>query len=318
MIRTENLTKKFDSYTALKDISCTIQDGCIYGMVGSNGAGKSTFLRILSGVYKADGGRALLDGAPIYENPQAKGQIVFVPDELYYINGASMERMAALYASLYPSFDRSRYKTLAGELGLDLKKNLNTFSKGMRRQAITILALAVRPKYIFFDETFDGMDPVVRSYIKKLICQDVLDRGAAAIITSHSLRELEDTCDQLALLHRGGLVLESDIQNLKTSQFKIQIAFQEAYDRQKFDGLDLVHFSKYGSVANLIVRGDREETLHKLRTMQPVLLEALPLTLEEVFTYEMEALGYTFHLEEDAVSPPHSFPQSTMKGQANR
>ena len=304
MIRTENLTKKFDSYTALKDISCTIQDGCIYGMVGSNGAGKSTFLRILSGVYKADGGRALLDGAPIYENPQAKGQIVFVPDELYYINGASMERMAALYASLYPSFDRSRYKTLAGELGLDLKKNLNTFSKGMRRQAITILALAVRPKYIFFDETFDGMDPVVRSYIKKLICQDVLDRGAAAIITSHSLRELEDTCDQLALLHRGGLVLESDIQNLKTSQFKIQIAFQEAYDRQKFDGLDLVHFSKYGSVANLIVRGDREETLNKLRTMQPVLLEALPLTLEEVFTYEMEALGYTFHLEEDAVPSP--------------
>ncbi len=304
MIRTENLTKKFDSYTALKDISCTIQDGCIYGMVGSNGAGKSTFLRILSGVYKADGGRALLDGAPIYENPQAKGQIVFVPDELYYINGASMERMATLYASLYPSFDRSRYKTLAGELGLDLKKNLNTFSKGMRRQAITILALAVRPKYIFFDETFDGMDPVVRSYIKKLICQDVLDRGAAAIITSHSLRELEDTCDQLALLHRGGLVLESDIQNLKTSQFKIQIAFQEAYDRQKFDGLDLVHFSKYGSVANLIVRGDREETLNKLRAMQPVLLEALPLTLEEVFTYEMEALGYTFHLEEDAVSPP--------------
>lgn len=304
MIRTENLTKKFDSYTALKDISCTIQDGCIYGMVGSNGAGKSTFLRILSGVYKADGGRALLDGAPIYENPQAKGQIVFVPDELYYINGASMERMAALYASLYPSFDRSRYKTLAGELGLDLKKNLNTFSKGMRRQAITILALAVRPKYIFFDETFDGMDPVVRSYIKKLICQDVLDRGAAAIITSHSLRELEDTCDQLALLHRGGLVLESDIQNLKTSQFKIQIAFQEAYDRQKFDGLDLVHFSKYGSVANLIVRGDREETLNKLRTMQPVLLEALPLTLEEVFTYEMEALGYTFHLEEDAIPSP--------------
>ncbi|MCI8473687.1 MAG: ABC transporter ATP-binding protein [Clostridiales bacterium] len=297
MIKTEKLTKKFGTYTALQDISCTIQDGCIYGMVGSNGAGKSTFLRILSGVYKADGGTALLDGEPIYENAAAKGQIMFVPDELYYINGASMNRMAALYQSMYPKFNRERYNELTKELGLDPKKSLNTFSKGMRRQAITVLALAASPKYIFFDETFDGMDPVVRNYVKKLICQDVIDRGAAAIITSHSLRELEDTCDQLALLHRGGLVLESDIQNLKTSQFKIQIAFREEYDKSKFSALDLVHFTKHGSVANLIVRGTQEETLDILRPMNPALLEVLPLTLEEVFTYEMEALGYTFNLE---------------------
>ncbi len=149
-------------------------------MVGSNGAGKSTFLRILSGVYKADGGTALLDGEPIYENAAAKGQIMFVPDELYYINGASMNRMAALYQSMYPNFNRERYNELTKELGLDPKKSLNTFSKGMRRQAITVLALAASPKYIFFDETFDGMDPVVRNYVKKLICQDVIDRGAAA------------------------------------------------------------------------------------------------------------------------------------------
>lgn len=297
MIKTEKLTKKFGTYTALQDISCTIQDGCIYGMVGSNGAGKSTFLRILSGVYKADGGNVLLDGEPIYENAAAKGQIMFVPDELYYINGASMNRMAALYQSMYPNFNRERYNELTKELGLDPKKSLNTFSKGMRRQAITVLALAASPKYIFFDETFDGMDPVVRNYVKKLICQDVIDRGAAAIITSHSLRELEDTCDQLALLHRGRLVLESDIQNLKTSQFKIQIAFREEYDKSKFSALDLVHFTKHGSVANLIVRGTQEETLDILRPMNPALLEVLPLTLEEVFTYEMEALGYTFNLE---------------------
>ncbi len=297
MIKTEKLTKKFGTYTALQDISCTIQDGCIYGMVGSNGAGKSTFLRILSGVYKADGGTALLDGEPIYENAAAKGQIMFIPDELYYINGASMNRMAALYQSMYPNFNKGRYNELTKELGLDPKKSLNTFSKGMRRQAITVLALAAAPKYIFFDETFDGMDPVVRNYVKKLICQDVIDRGATAILTSHSLRELEDTCDQLALLHRGGLVLESDIQNLKTSQFKIQIAFREEYDKSKFSALDLVHFTKHGSVANLIVRGTQEETLDILRPMNPALLEVLPLTLEEVFTYEMEALGYTFNLE---------------------
>lgn len=297
MIKTEKLTKKFGTYTALQDISCTIQDGCIYGMVGSNGAGKSTFLRILSGVYKADSGAALLNGEPIYENPAAKGQILFVPDELYYINGASMNRMAALYQSMYPGFNRERYNELTKELGLNPTKSLNTFSKGMRRQAITVLALAASPKYIFFDETFDGMDPVIRNYVKKLICQDVIDRGATAIITSHSLRELEDTCDQLALLHRGGLVLESDIQNLKTSQFKIQIAFHEEYDKSKFSALDLVHFTKHGSVSNLIVRGTQEETLEILRPMHPALLEVLPLTLEEVFTYEMEALGYTFNLD---------------------
>lgn len=297
MIKTEKLTKKFGTYTALQDISCTIQDGCIYGMVGSNGAGKSTFLRILSGVYKADGGAALLDGEPIYENPAAKEQILFVPDELYYINGASMNRMAALYQSMYPGFNRERYNELTKELGLNPTKSLNAFSKGMRRQAITVLALAASPKYIFFDETFDGMDPVVRNYVKKLICQDVIDRGATAIITSHSLRELEDTCDQLALLHRGGLVLESDIQNLRTSQFKIQIAFHEEYDKSKFSALDLVHFTKHGSVSNLIVRGTQEETLEILRPMHPALLEVLPLTLEEVFTYEMEALGYTFNLD---------------------
>lgn len=297
MIKTEKLTKKFGTYTALQDISCTIQDGCIYGMVGSNGAGKSTFLRILSGVYKADSGAALLNGEPIYENPAAKGQILFVPDELYYINGASMNRMAALYQSMYPGFNRERYNELTKELGLNPTKSLNAFSKGMRRQAITVLALAASPKYIFFDETFDGMDPVVRNYVKKLICQDVIDRGATAIITSHSLRELEDTCDQLALLHRGGLVLESDIQNLRTSQFKIQIAFHEEYGKSKFSALDLVHFTKHGSVSNLIVRGTQEETLEILRPMHPALLEVLPLTLEEVFTYEMEALGYTFNLD---------------------
>ncbi len=297
MIQVENLTKKFETYTALKNISCTIEDGCIYGLVGSNGAGKSTFLRVLCGVYKADSGSVTMDGKSIYENPVSKGQIAFIPDDLYYINGANMDRMAALYQSLYPCFHWEKYAKLAKELGLDRGKSINTFSKGMRRQAITILTLAVCPKYIFFDETFDGMDPVVRSYIKGLICQDVLDRGATAIITSHSLRELEDTCDQLALLHRGGLVLESDIQQLKTSQFKIQIAFHEAYDQSKFDCLDLVHFSKHGSVANLIVRGSREETLEMLRAMEPALLEALPLSLEEVFTYEMEALGYTFHLD---------------------
>ena len=164
----------------------------------------------------------------------------------------------------------------------------------MKRQVSTILAIACRPDYIFFDETFDGLDPVMRNLVKGLICQDVIERQATAIITSHSLRELEDTCDQLALLHQGGVVFESDIQNLKTTLFKIQVAFPYDYGRDLFEQVDMLHFSKRGSVANMIVRGDKEKTVALLQGMQPSVLDVLPLTLEEVFTYEMEALGYTF------------------------
>lgn len=297
MIKAENLTKKFGDFVALDNITCTINDGCIYGMVGSNGAGKSTFLRCISGVYRADSGIATLNGKTIYENPETKARIAYVPDELFYLNGATMERMAKMYEAIYPGFDRERFKTLAKDLNLPTKKSLNTFSKGMRRQAITVLSLAARPDYIFFDETFDGLDPVMRNYIKKLICEDVMDRGASAIITSHSLRELEDTCDQLALLHRGGLVLESDVQNIKTNQFKVQVAFAGEYDDSYFEGIDIVHSSRHGSVTNMIVRGDRSETVNRLSAHAPMLLDVLPLTLEEVFTYEMEALGYTFDLD---------------------
>lgn len=296
MIKAENLTKYFDGFAALENINCTINDGCIYGMVGSNGAGKSTLLRMMTGIYKADKGTVTIDGEPIYENPATKKRIAFVPDELFFLPGANMNRMADMYESVYPNFERKRYKELTGVFGLDPKKSINTFSKGMRRQAATILSISTRPDYLLFDETFDGLDPVMRNYVKKLICEDVIERNVSAIFTSHSLRELEDTCDQLALLHKGGIVLESDIQNLKTAQFKIQIAFNNEYDKSLFKGIDILHFTKQGSVSNMIVRGNREETVSILRKLKPVLLDVLPLSLEEVFTYEMEALGYTFNL----------------------
>ena len=299
MIKIQNLTKHFDDFCALNNITCSINDGCIYGMVGSNGAGKSTFLRILTGVYKADSGCATIDGEIIWDNPHVKSRIAYVPDELYFLPGATMDRMAYIYESSYKNFDKAKFKELASKLNLNTKKPITTFSKGMKRQAATILALSTRPDYIFFDETFDGLDPVMRNYVKSIICEDVLDRGASAIITSHSLRELEDTCDQLALLHKGGLVLESDIQNLKTAQFKVQIAFGEDYGREKFESLpemSILHFTKHGSVSNMIVRGDRDDVANVLRAMSPLVLDILPLTLEEVFTYEMEALGYTFDL----------------------
>lgn len=298
MIEVRGLTKRFGDFTALCNVTCTIPEGCIYGMVGSNGAGKSTLLRLISGVYRPDAGEIFIDGQPIYENTAMKARIAFVPDELYFLGGADMRRMARLYAAAYPAFDKARFEALTASFRLDPTKPLSAFSKGMRRQASIILSLSSRPKYIFFDETFDGLDPIMRTLVKKLIVEDVLDRHATAIITSHSLRELEDTCDQLALLHKGGLVLESDVQNLKTSLFKIQIAFNHDYDRDLFAGLDILHYTRHGSVASFIVRGDREQTVAALQAKLPVLLDILPLSLEEVFTYEMEALGYIFNEEE--------------------
>lgn len=294
MIQAENVTKRFDDFVALRNIQCNIPRGCIYGMVGSNGAGKSTFLRLMAGVYRADEGEILLDGKSVWENPEQKERIAYVPDELYFLSGASMDRMAKMYASLFPRFDKERYRQLTELFRLDPKKSMGTFSKGMKRQAATLLALSARPDYIFFDETFDGLDPVMRNVVKKLICEDVADHEATAIITSHSLRELEDLCDQLALLHKGGLVFERDIGDLKTTLFKVQVAFDTPYGEEKFGGIDILRFTQHGSVSNMIVRGDRAETVAQLSSMCPLLLDVLPLTLEEVFTYEMEALGYVF------------------------
>lgn len=300
MITVKHLTKKFGDFTALNDITCTIPEGSIYGMVGSNGAGKSTFLRLITGVYKPDEGEIKIDGVPVYDNPEAKEKFMYVPDELYFIGGANIERMAKLYSSVYKNYNTARLYELAKKLNLSTKRSINSFSKGMKRQTSIILALAACPKYIFFDETFDGLDPVVRNVIKNLIYSDIVERGSTAIITSHSLRELEDTCDQLSLLHKGGLVFERDITDLKTSLFKVQIALSQEYDQSLFSDIDILNFSKKGSVSNMIVKGDREETVEKLNAHMPLILDVLPLSLEEVFTYEMSALGYDFAINEEA------------------
>lgn len=294
MIQVNGLTKKFGDFTALSALDCTIPAGCIYGLVGSNGAGKSTLLRLICGIYRPDKGNVTLDGRNIYENPELKEKLVFVPDELYFLPQANMLRMAQTYASFYPRFDRSRFSELTDAFKLNPKANLGTFSKGMRRQAATVLALACKTDFLFLDETFDGLDPIMRNLVKKVLYADVAERGATAVITSHSLRELEDTCDQLALLHKGGIVFESDVQNLKTTLFKVQIAFDHDYDHTLFSGFDVLNFTKHGSVSNLIVRGDRDKVVHDLRTKSPILMEVLPLSLEEVFLYEMESLGYSF------------------------
>ena len=294
MITANDVTMKFGDFAALKSLNCKIPNGCIYGMVGSNGAGKSTLLRLISGIYRPQQGVVKIDDKPVFDSPEVKNKLVFIPDELYFLPRASLERMARMYSSIYERFSYDRFNELVSTFKLNPKANIGTFSKGMKRQAATILALSCKADYILFDETFDGLDPVMRNLVKNLLYEDVMERNATAVITSHSLRELEDTCDQLSLLHKGGIIFESDITNLKTSLFKVQVAFREEYDRSKFDSIDMLSFTKHGSVSSLIVRGDREETTAKITAMDPLLYEILPLSLEEVFVYEMDALGYAF------------------------
>ena len=294
MITARNLTKRFSDVVALDHLNCNIPNGCIYGLVGANGAGKSTFLRLMSGIYRPDEGAVCIDGGSVYENVDVKKHFVFVPDELFFLPQSNMNRMARLYASVYDRFDMARFAGLTETFRLDADKPLSTFSKGMRRQAATILALSTMAEYIFFDETFDGLDPIMRNLVKQTLYADVLDRGCTAVVTSHSLRELEDTCDQLALLYRGGIVFESDVQNLKTSLFKVQVAFDGDYDQTVFAGFETLSFSRQGKVTNAIMRGDRDACRKAFAEKSPLLFEILPLALEEVFIYEMEALGYVF------------------------
>ncbi|HPS82651.1 MAG TPA: ABC transporter ATP-binding protein [Candidatus Limiplasma sp.] len=279
-------------------MNCHIPEGCVYGLVGPNGAGKSTFLRLACGVYRPDEGSITMDGHDIYENIQLKKRFAFVPDEFWMLPQSTVRRMATFYASSYEHFDFKRFESLAHELNLPVSKPLSTFSKGMRRQAATILALSSGADHYFFDETFDGLDPVMRNLVKQKLYAEVFDRGATVIITSHSLRELEDTCDQLALLYKGGIVLESDVGDLKTSLFKLQVAFSGDYDASAFEGLEVLNINRQGSVSTLIVRGSKEKSHALLAAKAPLLLETLPLTLEEVFIYEMEALGYAFETAE--------------------
>ena len=278
MIKAEKIRKRFGVKEALGGISCCIPDGSIYGLVGSNGAGKSTLLRVLSGVYRPDEGNVLVDEGEVWENAEAKGQIAFVADEVYFPAGATAERMAQLTASMDPAFDMARLNYLMGLFQLDPKAQLGSFSKGMKRQAAIALALSRRPKYLLLDEAFDGLDPVMRRLVRGLFAEEILDRQMTAVITSHSLRELEDG-------------------TLKTTLYKIQVAFSQDFDEKKFSGLNLMSFRKSGSVATLIGRGDSSCAVSLIRAMNPLLLDVLPLSLEEVFSYEMESLGYSFTAE---------------------
>ena len=269
MITATNLTKKFDGVSALENVTCTIQNGCIYGMVGSNGAGKSTFLRVISGVYKADGGEALLDGEPIYENPTAKAKIAYVPDELYYLPAANLKRMGKMYDALYPDFDWDKFNTLVRDLDLPADRGINTFSKGMRRQAYMCLALAIRPKYLLLDEAFDGLDPLARKRVKLELIKMVEQEGATVIISSHAMRELEDFCDTFAIIDGKTVKSTGDIADKVEKYCKFQLAFIDPIDDKKLQDLPIVSLEKSEKFVKVVLEGQSDEMLAKLEALSP-------------------------------------------------
>ena len=292
MIKTENLTKQFDTTTALDCLSTTIEEGRIYGLVGSNGAGKSTLLRLLAGVYRPTSGSVEIDGEPVFENPALKQKIFFIPDELYQMPGASLASLANIYRALYHSWSDERYQELVGRFPIPPERKLSACSKGMRRQIAIILALSSQPKYLLLDEAFDGLDPVIRVAVRKLIADDILQRGTTVLIASHNLRELEDFCDHVGLFHKGGVLFERELDELKLGINKVQAVFQPLPGPEAFQGLDILKTEVRGSLVSFVARGTKEDILEQINALHPVFAEVLPLTLEEVFISEMEVAGY--------------------------
>ena len=292
MLEIKNAVKSFDTVKALDGVDFTVPEGTVFGLVGSNGAGKSTLLRLISGVYEPNEGGAYIDGELTYENTEAKSRLFFIPDFPFYYNASTVDNTAELFRAVYKNWDEEYFQRLCSTFPIDRKQKIINMSKGMQRQASLILGLSTRPSYLLLDEIFDGLDPVVRQLVKRLIIENVADRGTAVVISSHNLRELEDICDHIGLMHRGKIILQRELDELKCDLRKVQIAFTEPTDESVFEGLNIVSLTRQGNLFRVIVRGNAEEIDRKLGALKPAFMESLPLTLEEVFIEEMEAVGY--------------------------
>lgn len=287
MIKAENITKKFDDFTALDSINLSVNTGSIFGLVGSNGAGKSTLMRIMSGVYAPDGGKITIDGQDIAGNPGARKNLIYVPDELYFLPNANMNSMAKLCKNTRAQFDENEYRALAEKFEASLTKPIRSMSKGMKRQAALILALASKPDILLIDETFDGLDVIKRHGMREEMCKAVADRGLTVIMATHSMREVDDMCDSIAMLHKGKITVQSELDDAKTSLVKVQIAFRDEFDQTRvtFDGAKIISFTRDGTVATVIYENDCEAVECALCAKNPLLMNILPLSLEELFIY---------------------------------
>ena len=293
MIECRDLTKSFDGTAAVRQVSVTIRENNVFGLVGTNGAGKSTTLRMIAGVLKPESGLALVDNMPVYDNMHAKARLFFIADDPYFFSNATPRDMQRYYSSVYREFDRERFYLYLDQFGLDARRKISTFSKGMKKQLAILAGLCAHTKYLLCDETFDGLDPVMRQAVKSIFAREMEERNFTPVIASHNLRELEDICDHVGLLHEGGVLLSRDLEDLKLNLQKVQCVFGSKQEEEKTLGqLNLVKTERRGSLLTLTVRGGREELTAVFAAADTLFYEVLPLSLEEIFISETEVHGY--------------------------
>ena len=286
MLEIKNVTKTFDGFKALDNLSLTVPKGAVYGLVGPNGAGKSTVIRHLTGIYRPDAGEITLDGAPIYENPTAKTRIGYIPDDIFYFPSATLEEMRKFYKGIYPNFDDQLFTRLYDIFQLPKKSPIRRFSKGMQKQAAFHLTLCTRPDVMILDEPVDGLDPVMRRQVWSLMLSDVAQRGTTVLVSSHNLRELEDVCDHVGIMDSGRILLERSLADMQGNTTKLQIVGPAP------EGLEILHETASGRLQTLIVRGSMEEVRDMVQQSNPVYFDLLPLSLEEIFIYELGGVNY--------------------------
>lgn len=293
MIEIRNVSKTFEDNKAVDNVSVSIKENTVFGLIGTNGAGKSTVLRMVAGILEPDEGEIAIDGLPVFDNVEAKRKLYFIADEPYFFANSNPVDMQKYLSSVYPEFAVEDYYNYLVNFGLDKRRKINTYSKGMKKQLALICGICSNTKYLLCDETFDGLDPVMRQGIKSIFASEMEKRGLTPIIASHNLRELEDICDHVGLLHKGGVLLSKDLEDMKCNIQKVQCVFSSNEDEEKaISSLDIMKNEKRGSLNTLTVRGSKAEILAIFATVNTVFLEALPLSLEEIFISETEVVGY--------------------------
>ncbi len=292
MVEVTNLVKEFSGFRALDGANMSVKKGAIYGLVGPNGAGKSTLIRHLTGIYRQNAGTVKIDGEIVYENPRIKEKFAFIPDDIFYFMQADTMEMKRFYQGIYPKFDEKMfYRLMEYFPTIDPKKNIRSLSKGMQKQVAFWLAVCTRAELLILDEPVDGLDPVMRRQIWSIIMADVSEHETTVIVSSHNLRELEDVCDHVGIMHKGKIMIERSLSDLQGSVCKIQVAFQAEMPKLP-EGFEVLHMSNTGRVYTLIVKGNPAEAKIQLEKMHPMLIDILPLTLEEIFIYELGGVEY--------------------------
>ena len=286
MLEVRNLTKTFGSFTALKELNMTIPKGAVYGLVGPNGAGKTTIIRHITGIYRPDSGGVTIDGQDIWENPEAKGKIGFIPDDLFFFNSASIEDMRKYYRGLYPRFDDELFEKIGQAFDLPRKSPIRKFSKGMKKQAAFWLTVSCRPELLVLDEPVDGLDPVMRRQIMGLILADVAEYGTTVLVSSHNLRELEDICDHVGIMDKGRMLLERSLEDMQGGTIKVQFVGETP------EGLNILHRADTGRLKTLVLRSTAQEAEAVFSRADLTFYEVLPLSLEEIFIYELGGADY--------------------------